>query len=89
MTDITIVPGMRIRNWEVMSVDPNGKRACASCVCGAVRILSVAALLDGTASPSCGCRQLSREQGDALRREAEQQERRREQKRWRPGEISR
>jgi hypothetical protein len=80
-TSITIIPGMRIGNWEVLSADPTGKRACASCVCGAVRILSVAA--HGTASPSCGCRQLSREQSDALRREVELQEQRRDQKLWR------
>ena len=78
-----IAPGQRVSNWEILSLDPGGKRACCSCTCGAVRILSVAALLDGTASPSCGCQQLSRGQSDALRREAEQQERRREQQDWR------
>jgi hypothetical protein len=86
---ITVMVGQRVGNWEVLPVDPNGKRACCSCACKAVRILSVAALLDGTASPSCGCRQLSREQSDARRREAEEQEQRPEQARWRPGEVSR
>jgi hypothetical protein len=76
----------RRASWEILSVDPSGKRVCCSGVCGTVRILSVAALLDGTAAPSCGCRKLSGEQLDALRREAEQQERRREQKLWRPGD---
>jgi hypothetical protein len=86
MTDAaTITAGMRIGNWEVLSVDPTGKRACCGCVCETVRILSTAALLDGTASPSCGCQQLSRQQSEVLRQEAEKQQRRCEQKDWRPG----
>jgi hypothetical protein len=53
MTDaITITPGQRIGAWEILSVDPSGRRAACSCVCKTVRILSVAALHDGTASPS-------------------------------------
>jgi hypothetical protein len=83
MTDaITITPGQRIGAWEILSVDPSGRRAACSC---AVRILSVAALLDGSASPSCGCQQISREQQQELRAEAEEQERRRDLKNWRPG----
>jgi hypothetical protein len=85
----TIVPGQRVGAWEIISVDPNGKRVCCSCVCKAVRILSVAALLDGTASPSCGCQQLSREQQRMLRAEAEQQQRRRDLKDWRPSKGAR
>jgi hypothetical protein len=86
MTDaITITPGQRIGAWEILSVDPSGRRAACSCVCKTVRILSVAALHDGTASPSCGCQQLSPAQQQALRAEAEEQERQRDLKNWRPG----
>jgi hypothetical protein len=68
MTGVITV-GQRISNWDVLSVDPSGKRVCCSCVCKAVRILSVAALLDGTATPSCGCRPLSPQQREELRAE--------------------
>jgi hypothetical protein len=70
---ITIVPGRRVGNWEALSVDPSGKRACCSCVCGTVRILSVAALLDGTATASCGCRPLTPKQREELRAEQARQ----------------
>jgi hypothetical protein len=82
--DINIAPGAIIGNWHILSIDPSsGKRACCRCVCGSVRILSTAALLDGSALPSCGCQQLSREQQHKLRAEAEEQERRRDRD-WRP-----
>jgi hypothetical protein len=49
MTDAsTIIPGAKIGSWEIPSVDPTGRRACASCSCGVVRILSIGALLDGS-----------------------------------------
>jgi hypothetical protein len=42
MTDaVTIVPGMKFGAWEILSVDPSGRRACCSCVCKAVRILGL------------------------------------------------
>jgi hypothetical protein len=85
MTDANITPGQRIGAWEILSVDPTGKRAACSCVCKAVRILSTDALLNGTAMPSCGCQQLSPAQQQALRAEAEEQDRRRDLKNWRPG----
>jgi hypothetical protein len=68
-TTPTITPGQRVGNWEILSVDPSGKRVCCACVCGTVRILSVAALLDGTATPSCGCRPLTPAQRSELRAE--------------------
>jgi hypothetical protein len=80
----TISPGARIGAWEVLNVDASGRQASCACVCKAVRIVSVAALLDGS-STSCGCRQLSQNQRAALRTEAEAQKRARELKDWRPG----
>jgi hypothetical protein len=85
MTTInTITPGQRIGNWEILSVDPSGRRAACSCVCKVVRLLSVDSLLDGSAVPSCGCMQLSQEQRRMLRAEADEQERQRERRNWRP-----
>lgn len=80
MTGSDITPGARVGNWQVLGVD--GRRAHAICVCGTVRVLAIASLLDGSAAPSCGCQQLSRQQIDAQWDEAER--RRRELKSWRP-----
>jgi hypothetical protein len=69
MTDaITIVPGMRIGNWEILSVDPTGKRITCRCRCGVIRVVSLTALESG-ACRSCGCRPLSPAQRSELRAE--------------------
>ena len=60
-----ITTGAKVGNWQVLGVD--GRRAHAHCVCGTVRVLAIASLLDGTAAPSCGCAPISSEQV-ALRR---------------------
>jgi hypothetical protein len=49
MMTAAISAGVRIGNWTILNV--SGHRASASCVCGAVRILAVAALVDGSVSP--------------------------------------
>jgi hypothetical protein len=68
MTAITFVPGMRIRNWEVLSVDPTGKRITCRCRCGAIRVVALTALESG-ACTSCGCRPLTLAQRSELRAE--------------------
>jgi len=82
---MTVTIGQRFGNWEVVGLDAAGRRASCGCVCGSVRILSVDALLNGVASPSCGCAPLSASQLKALRQETAQEEQRREQRSWRPG----
>lgn len=81
----TITPGSKTGFWEVLSIDPTGKRCCAGCVCGNVSIISVASLLDGTAAPSCGCI-TTKHQAKTMRREAEERQRKREQTKWKPGD---
>jgi hypothetical protein len=70
-----IAPGIRINSWEILSVDPSGRRACCECCCGAVRIIAVDALASGLAAASCGCQPIAPAQSAALRQEAEQQRR--------------
>jgi hypothetical protein len=77
MTDTpTITTGTTFGHWRVAAV--NGRIATCQCCCGAIRTIAVAALADGTASPSCGCAPLTAPQLEALRQEAEQELRRRE-----------
>jgi hypothetical protein len=65
-----ITTGTKYRSWDVLSVSPDGRRACCGCgVCGTVRILSVAALTEGSAPPSCGCAPLTLAEAAALRPE--------------------
>jgi hypothetical protein len=78
-----IIPGAKVGNWLVASI--SGRAAMCVCVCGAPRAIAVAALLDGTASPSCGCSPISPERLAAERAEAEERLRRRERGSWRPG----
>jgi hypothetical protein len=82
MTAIT--PGQRIRGFEILSVDPSGKRVIVGCRCGAAHIFSVEALFNG--SVTCITMSLTAEQIAALRDEATHRRRRREQRDWRPGE---
>ena len=82
---MTATIGQRFGNWEVFGLDASGRRASCGCVCGSVRILSTDALLNGTAAPSCGCTPLSAPQLEALRQATAQEQRRREQRSWRPG----
>jgi hypothetical protein len=79
----TITIGSTIGHWRVATV--NARAATCQCRCGAVRVLSVASLIDGTAAPSCGCAPLTSPQLEALREETEQHQRRRDLKDWRPG----
>jgi hypothetical protein len=58
-----------------------------SCSCQVLRILSIGALLDGSALPACSCQQLSHDQRKAMRDELEQRQQRRERAGWRPGEF--
>jgi hypothetical protein len=51
----SVIPSQHIGNWEILNVEPNGRRACCSCVCGSVRIIAIDALISGTAAVSCGC----------------------------------
>jgi hypothetical protein len=82
MADKPITTGATTNGWQILSVD--GKRACCSCSCGAVRVLAISSLLDGTAAPSCGCAPLSSRQIAQQRGETEQQRRQRELRNWRP-----
>jgi hypothetical protein len=67
MTGVITV-GQRISNWEVLSVDPSGKRVTCRCVCGIIRVIGLTALESG-ACRSCGCSPLSPQQRDELRAE--------------------
>jgi hypothetical protein len=86
MSTDQITPGTKIGHWLVARAE--GRSALCQCVCGATRFIAIAALLDGSASPSCGCAPRSREEIDAARGEIEDRERRREQRKWRPGGAS-
>ena len=66
----TIAPGTRFHGFEVLSVDPDGKRVCVKCPCRAVHIFSVEALLDGTAT--CVAVKPTTEQMNARRNEKAQ-----------------
>ena len=77
-----ITPGAKVGNWLVASV--SGRAATCQCGCGAIRVISTASLLDGSAAPSCGCAPLSPRQIAQQRGEAERQQRQRELRGWRP-----
>jgi hypothetical protein len=60
-----IIPGQIIGNWEILNVEPNGKRACCACSCGTVRVVAVEALVSGTAAESCGfCKRAGKRHGE-------------------------
>jgi hypothetical protein len=63
----TIVAGAKFGHLDVIGVDAGGRRVACRCVCTKVLTLSADALRGGRTS--CGCKPLSREQSDALRRE--------------------
>jgi hypothetical protein len=50
MVDTQILPGTRVRNFQVLSVDETGKRISVSCACGHTRVVGVEALLSGAAT---------------------------------------
>ena len=77
--------GDRIGAWTVLSISPDGGRAICSCSCSATRILAVAALVDGSAAMSCGCRPLSRKQKKAQREGFAEKERLQDIRDWKPG----
>jgi hypothetical protein len=67
-----ITPAMRVGAWEILSVDPSGKRAVVSCPCQNTHVSSTEALLNGTAT----CASIPQRAG----------KRRRDLKDWRPGD---
>jgi hypothetical protein len=77
----TLVVGQQFGEWTIIGID--GKRAGCRCRCGAIRILAVDAIESGSVAPSCGCI-VSREQAAAMRDEALERQRLRDQKNWRP-----
>jgi hypothetical protein len=83
---ITIAPGQRVNGFEVLSIDPIGKRVCVGCPCGGAHLFGVEALLDGSAM--CNVMPLTREQRErryeAMRQQETLEETRREQKHRRP-----
>jgi hypothetical protein len=60
-------------HWTVLAADVTGKRITVSCICGAIRVVGIAALEDGSCT-SCGCRPLSPAQRDELRGERARRE---------------
>jgi hypothetical protein len=85
MTERTLLPiGSTVGFWIVLSIDVSGRRAACQCRCGAVREVSVDALVSG-ASTSCGCAPLSSLQLEKLRDSKSERQRRRGRD-WRPGE---
>jgi hypothetical protein len=79
----TITPGAIIRGFEVLSVDPSGKRVCVACPCGGVHVVGTDALRGGVAV--CAAVPLTPRQIAQQRGEAERQQRQHELRRWRPG----
>jgi hypothetical protein len=77
----TIIPGAKFGCWEVLSVDPTGKRACCSCACGGVHIVSIDALCAGTAA--CAAVPWTRAQIAVRQAENLRQRRARDLKEWR------
>ncbi len=77
----TITPGMRIAGFEVLSIVP-GKRAIVSCGCGATHVISIEALLDGSAA--CAARPLPPDRRMALQTEITERRAKRDRD-WRPG----
>jgi hypothetical protein len=81
MTNAATIIGAKIGFWTVVNVI--GRRATCQCRCGVIRVVAIDALQSGS-STSCGCAPITSAQSEALRREAEQQQRRRELRRWKP-----
>jgi hypothetical protein len=82
----TIIPGQRIGHFEILSVDPTGKRVCVGCPCGNAHIFGVETLLNGAAS--CAAMPLTVEQEKARRVNRRFRWRVRALKDWRPGARS-
>jgi hypothetical protein len=77
-----ITPGTTIRGFQILSVDPTGKRVCVGCPCGSPHIVGIEALRGGAVV--CAAAPLSPEQVAQQRTEASQQRVRRTMKDWRP-----
>jgi hypothetical protein len=85
MTDATpIIPRQRVRGFLILSVARLGKQVVVGCACGATHIFSTESLLNGTAA--CSALPITSERAARMRAEAEEQERRREQQKWKPGD---
>jgi hypothetical protein len=82
----TGAPGQRIHGFEVLSLDPTGKRVCIGCPCGNEHIFGVEALLAGSAT--CAAMPLTAQQQKA-RRVVRFRWRVQALKDWRPGARSR
>ena len=81
MSDLHV--GAIIRGFEVLSVDPTGKRVCVGCPCGGVHVVGLEALRGGAVV--CAAAPLTPEQIAEQRTKAERQRLRRDLKSWRPG----
>ena len=77
-----IAPGAKLDGYEVLSVDPTGKRVCVGCPCGAVHVVGTDALLSG--SVLCSAFPWTPQQIAQRRDEADQQQRQRDLRNWRP-----
>jgi hypothetical protein len=82
-----VLPSRRAGPFEVLSVDPTGKRACVGCPCGGVHIFSTESLLDGSAA--CATLPLTGKQRKrmraAIRERNELKETRTSMRDWKPG----
>ena len=82
MADQPII-GTTIRGFEVLSLDPTGKRVCIGCRCGAVHVASTDALLSGEFI--CAAAALTPGQVELARRSREEAARQRGLRvNWRP-----
>jgi hypothetical protein len=54
-----IEPGQAFGDWQVIGVDPSGRRVVVACVCRTVRQIAIDVLVSGE-SRGCGCRPTSR-----------------------------
>lgn len=83
MADADSIIGRSFGHWQVLTVI--GRRATCACCYGAVRVISVDALENGSGAPSCGCAPLTAAQLRIRAEEEAQRERRRDLRNWKPG----
>jgi hypothetical protein len=77
-------PMRRFGYWiEVGAADAMRRRLVVRCTCGKTATVSLDVLESGE-STSCGCAPLTAEQKDRRRAEHEQQDRQRDQRKWKP-----
>ena len=83
MIDEPPATGATIRGFEILSVDPTGKRVCVACPCGGVHVVGIEALRGGAVV--CAAVPLTPREVALQRGEADRRKLRHELKRWRPG----